>query len=238
MNNKSTFRQKLKNKGSFYAILAVCLVIAGAGSYFTAKVATQTKLDENRTTNTRPVTSVTEPQITETEVNKNVTGVPDERYETEAPESEPEPENAVVRAAEFSLPLTTTLIKDYSNGELVKSNTMGDWRAHTGIDFAGNAGDAVKAVNNGIVLRVYNDALWGTIVEIDHGEGLTAKYCGLEKDSTVNIGDEVKAGDKVGSLGAIPIEEADGIHLHFEVTQDGNITDPLAAMGKTPDELS
>lgn len=238
MNNKSTFRQKPKSKGSFYAILAVCLVIAGAGSYFTAKVATRTKLDENRTTVTEPVTSVTEALITETEVNKNVTGVPDERYETEVPQPETEPENTIARAAEFSLPLTTAVIKDYSNGELVKSSTMGDWRAHTGIDFAGNAGDTVKAINNGIVLRVYNDALWGTIVEIDHGEGLMAKYCGLEKDSTVNIGDEVKAGDKVGSLGAIPIEEADGVHLHLEVTQDGNITNPLAAMGKTADELS
>lgn len=236
--NKSTFRQKLKTKGSFYAILAVCLVIAGAGSYFTAKVATRTKLDEKGTTLTEPVTSATETQITETEVNKNVTGVPDERYETEAPESEPEPENAIVRASEFSLPLTNAVIKDYSNGELVKSSTMGDWRAHTGIDFAGNTGDAVKAINNGIVLRVYNDALWGTIVEIDHGEGLTARYCGLEKDSTVNVGDEVKSGGKIGSLGTIPIEEADGVHLHLEVTQDGSITDPIAAMGKTANELS
>ncbi len=237
MNNKSTFRQKLKTKGSFYAILAVCLVIAGAGSYFTARVAARTKLDETQTSLTEPVTSVTEARITEAEVNENVTGVPDERYET-AGEPDSEPENTVVRAAEFSLPLTTAVIKDYSNGELVRSSTMGDWRAHTGIDFAGNAGDAVKSINNGIVLRVYNDALWGTTVEIDHGDGLTARYCGLEKDSTVNIGDEVKAGDKIGSLGTIPIEEADGVHLHLEVTQDGSITDPLAAMGKTANELS
>lgn len=85
------------------------------------------------------------------------------------------------------------------------SKTMGDWRTHNGTDYAGNIGDPVRAVNNGRVTRVYDDVLWGTTVEIDHLDGLTVRYCGLGKGSTVSEGDEVKINDKIGNLSEIAI---------------------------------
>ena len=109
---------------------------------------------------------------------------------------------------------------------------------HNGVDFSGATGDPVKAVNNGIVLSVKDDALWGTVVEIDHGEGMTVRYCGLGKGSTVNEGDTVKINDKVGNLSVIPIESADGVHLHFEVLINGEYSDPLAALGRASEEFN
>lgn len=138
--------------------------------------------------------------------------------------------DGVERAASFVLPLGGTVDKAFSNGEMVQSKTMGDWRAHNGVDFRGAVGDPVIAVNNGIVKAVYDDVLWGTVVEIDHGHGLLARYCGLGKGSTVEVGARVKINDRIGNLGAIPIESADEVHLHFETRQDGKAVDPFEAM--------
>ena len=90
----------------------------------------------------------------------------------------------------------------------------------------------MKAINNGVVKAVYDDVLWGTVVEIDHGQGMIAKYCGLGKGSTPEVGEKVKINDRVGNLGTIPIESADDVHLHLEILQDGKAVEPLAAMGK------
>lgn len=138
--------------------------------------------------------------------------------------------DGVERATSFVLPLGGTVDKAFSNGEMVQSKTMGDWRAHNGVDFRGAVGDPVIAVNNGIVKAVYDDVLWGTVVEIDHGHGLLARYCGLGKGSTVEVGARVKINDRIGNLGAIPIESADEVHLHFETRQDGKAVDPFEAM--------
>ena len=119
----------------------------------------------------------------------------------------------------------TDVIKAFSGDTLVMSKTMGDWRTHNGTDYAGNIGDPVRAVNNGRVTRVYDDVLWGTTVEIDHLDGLTVRYCGLGKGSTVSEGDEVKINDKIGNLSEIPAESADGTHFHIEAEKDGKYID-------------
>lgn len=136
-------------------------------------------------------------------------------------------DDGIARAEHFSLPLSSETDKAFSNGDMVQSKTMGDWRVHNGVDFRGTVGDQVRAVNNGIVKAVYDDVLWGTVVEIDHGDGLTARYCGLGKGSTVAVGDKVKINDRVGNLGTVPVESADEVHLHFELRQDGVAVDPI-----------
>ena len=61
--------------------------------------------------------------------------------------------------------------------------------------------------------------------EIDHLDGLTVRYCGLGKGSTVSEGDEVKINDKIGNLSEIPAESADGTHFHIEAEKDGKYID-------------
>ena len=74
--------------------------------------------------------------------------------------------------------------------------------------------------------------MWGIVVEIDHGNTMTAKYCGFQSGTTVKKGDTVKKGGTLGQLGIIPIEQADTPHLHLEITVNGVIVDPLAAMNR------
>ena len=130
------------------------------------------------------------------------------------------------------LPLGTDILKDYSHGEMVSSKTMGDWRVHNGIDFTGGKNSQVLAIQSGTVKAVYTDEMWGTVVEIDHGNTMTAKYCGLKSGTTPKKGETVKNGQEIGELASIPVEAADGLHLHLEITVNGSTVDPLAAMNR------
>lgn len=161
----------------------------------------------------------TREQITENAAN-DVTGVTVERTTDE--------EVSVVKEGKYVFPVSKKIIKDYSDSVAVKSKTMNDWRVHNGVDFSAKAGDAVKAVQSGAVLAIYNSSLWGTIVEVDHGAGVVARYCGLAEKLTVSANDVIEAGQIIGYVGNIPVEAADGTHLHFEITKDGAIADPLS----------
>ena len=139
-----------------------------------------------------------------------------------------EEEISVVKEGTFVFPAERKIIKDYSGSVAVKSKTMNDWRIHSGVDFKAEEGQEVKAVQSGAVLAVYNNSLWGTIVEIDHGAGIVARYCGLDEEIMVSANDVVEAGQSIGYVSSIPVEAADGTHLHFEVKKNGAITDPLS----------
>lgn len=165
-------------------------------------------------------------------VNTPVTNVPDERYSAE-PKTEAE---LPAQSVYFAMPLDSGVSREYSNGAIVKNSTTDDWRTHDGADLSGAAGDAVKAINNGTVTAVRDDALWGTVVTIDHGNGIVAEYRGLAHDGTVQPGDTVNINDKVGVLGEIPIEENDGAHLHLEIYKNEALVSPSDYIGKTVEQ--
>ena len=165
-----------------------------------------------------PATKVTVPQTTLT-------------TQTPTEETSAQPDNLPF-TGNFALPLGTQILKDYSNGEMVSSKTMNDWRVHNGIDFTGAEGAEILAIQTGTVTNVYSDEMWGIVVEIDHSNTMTAKYCGLKSGTTLKKGENVKKGGVIGKLGTIPVEQADGPHLHLEITVNGVITDPLAAMNR------
>jgi len=89
---------------------------------------------------------------------------------------------------------------------------------HLGIDLGGEMGDPVKVVDNGVVVYAgWNDWGYGNMVVVDHGSGWQSLYAHLAEVDVV-CGQEVYAGDKLGSMG--DTGEADGVHLHFELRSD------------------
>ncbi len=89
---------------------------------------------------------------------------------------------------------------------------------HLGIDLRGDMGDPVEAVDNGVVVYAgWNDWGYGNMVVVDHGSGWQSLYAHLAEVDVV-CGQEVYAGDKLGSMG--DTGEADGVHLHFELRSD------------------
>lgn len=225
---------KKKNKNAnIYTALGICVVALAVASVISL-VPDKTKTAEE-TGFTRVSIKWSERSVEQTEpetaaVDIGVTGIEDVRRI-----SEPATENKPFKG-KFILPMGNDIIKDFSNGEMVYSRTMKDWRVHNGVDFAGASGNRVDAVADGEITAVYDDSFLGTVVEVDHGNGMTVSYCGLKKGTTLAEGVFVKGGEKIGTLGTVPAESADGDHLHLEIKVDGKTVDPLAALNRIREE--
>ena len=124
-------------------------------------------------------------------------------------------------------PLTGETVAAFSMEALQYSETMGDWRTHNGVDVAAEAGTPVCAAAAGTVLDVRDDDLMGTTVVISHDGGLDTVYANLQALPTVEVGDYVTAGQVIGAVGRTALgESAQGAHLHFSVTRNGEFVDP------------
>ena len=163
--------------------------------------------------------STTSPQA-----NANVTNVPDERDETKTTY------NDLNRpfSGYYILPVNGKVVKDFSDGDMVYSATMDDWRTHDGIDLEGKDGDKVIAVQDGKVLDVSTDELWGGTVTVQHGNGLKVRYVGVK--AGVKKDTDIEQGQVIGTLTEIPVEAKDGVHLHVETEVDGKTADPIKAL--------
>lgn len=242
--------KKVKYAYAFALLLAL-------GTALIAKISTEEALGNLAPIESDYVTITTEKSTTKDsaflttepdfEVRQNLEDVPDTRKETEE-QTANETEETGTEAKEettqsskyatpyqdyYSLPMGTDILKDYSPDKPTYSATMGDWRTHSGIDFKAAEGEQVKAISYGTVTNVYEDALWGTVVQIDHGNGVTARYCGFNKDTLeIKKGATVESGSLLGYLGTIPCEKSDLSHLHFEIIYNGENVEPFELMGK------
>ncbi len=124
-------------------------------------------------------------------------------------------------------PLVGEEVAAFSVDELKYNETLGDWRTHDGVDIAAEVGTQVLAACNGTVTQVIDDDLMGTSVTIAHDGGYETVYSNLQSVPTVSEGQEVSAGEVIGSVGCTSIAEfAVPAHLHFAVTKDGVPCDP------------
>ncbi len=126
------------------------------------------------------------------------------------------------------MPINGEIINEFSNGELVKTSA-GVWRTHDGIDIKADIGTEVKAMTKGTVNEVYADSLWGNCVVVDHGDGITGYYFGLEPQMNVTAGDEILAGQVIGTVGNTADIESDmEPHLHFGLKYGNEWIDPVS----------
>lgn len=211
-------RKTEKQKRAIYSAAAIVLCAAALGSFWLANRNVNKVDNESTSENPQVITSQEPPQV-----NVPVTNIPDDRV-TQPTESS---------SCYFALPSENNIVKHYSGGEMVKNTTTDDWRAHTGIDIAGKVGDPIKAICDGTVTDVRDDDLWGTTVTVDHGNGIVSEYRGLGRGSTPDVGEQIKINEKVGNLGEIPVEKADGVHLHIEIRENGTLIDPEKIIGTT-----
>lgn len=226
---KTSGKDKLRwiqTKAFYGVVLSLIIAITGIATaiYNVAKVKDILPDSEGK----EPATFYSVPEITtwesQPQANANVTNIPDERDETKTTY------NDLNRpySGYYLLPLNSKVVKDYSDGDMVYSKTMDDWRTHNGIDISGNIGDNAIAVQDGKVLEVTNDDLWGETIVIQHGNGLKARYSGVK--ATVKAEEKVEQGQVIGTVVAIPLEEKDGVHIHLETEVDGKSVDPIKAL--------
>ena len=106
---------------------------------------------------------------------------------------------------------------------------------HTGLDFNGVDGQPIMNVANGVVTSVGYEGSYGnkTVVTLDDGTEIW--YC-HQTDYSVSEGEEVEAGEVIGTVGSTG--NVTGSHLHLEVRPGGgDPVDPYEAFlvhGLTP----
>lgn len=128
----------------------------------------------------------------------------------------------------FTSPAVGTVMKSHSTTVPVYSDTLGEWRVHLGIDIEAEEGGDVYASCGGKVIGVYSDTMLGNTVKIQHSDELVTVYSNLGDDISVSVGDTVKSGEKIGTVGDSSLSElADESHIHFEVLANGISVNPL-----------
>jgi murein DD-endopeptidase MepM/ murein hydrolase activator NlpD len=95
---------------------------------------------------------------------------------------------------------------------------------HKGLDFAGTEGEPVVAVAAGIVTWAGDRSGYGTLVEINHGNGYITRYA-HNQTTLVTVGQSVSRGEHIALMGSTG--HSTGPHVHFEVLHNGTQIDPL-----------
>ncbi|MCA0972290.1 peptidoglycan DD-metalloendopeptidase family protein [Halobacillus litoralis] len=97
-------------------------------------------------------------------------------------------------------------------------------RQHNGIDIAGVGNRTIRAADNGTVVTAEYQSGFGNKVVIDHNNGYRTVYAHLSSID-VQVGQSVKKGSSLGLMGTTG--NSTGVHLHFEVHQNGVIKNPM-----------
>ncbi len=140
---------------------------------------------------------------------------------------EKETEPVSTKEIEFVVPMSNAVvIKDYADDHLQYNSTLNRWEIHLAVDMASENGD-VFACCDGKVLSIESNSLEGNVVKISHDEGFVSVYGSLSDVESLNVGDTVKAGQKIGKADtAAANESSEGGHLHFVLLKNGVEIDP------------
>lgn len=217
MKFKETKSAKLLEGKGFYIVLAGCLVAIGVAAWtaWAGLSAPDTaQLPESSSDISSSVASDPVQQETKDEPYEETPSKTDTSSQAEP--NDPGP----IVADNFVYPLSGNILKPYSDKTLVFSKTFSDMRLHMGLDIEAERGTAVNSCGNGIVTAITEDSMLGKYVEIDHGNGIVARYCGLSDKVSVAEGNIVSAGTKLGLLDGSPCEKEDASHLHIEFFKD------------------
>lgn len=250
--NKKSLAKMLRSR-TLYIALGVCLLAAGAVGFNSVSKSVPGRLASEETVTQAPTyKNVNDPVFHDAVPYSEPPAPVSEQPQTQAsaepvgeitqPEAEAVFDNgsetlseaaAADVKVELSLPVNGSLGRDYSMGLPVFSETMSDYRTHNGIDITAEPGTQVKAAAPGRVTAVIHDNVWGNTVEIDHGAGYVTRISGLADEGLVGTDCTVVPESVVGVVGTVPVESGDAPHIHFEVRLNGELQDPLEALGLT-----
>ena len=219
----------------FYIVLFLCAAVIGLSAWMMAAGnETMENLNEKNSIgfeNSRVETIIIPPQSESEEltpvINPELEPVLTEDKAIEVWSGE----EAAAEAPAYIWPVLGELDREHNIESLSYDVTLKDWRTHDGVDIAAALGTNVAAFSAGTVLSVEEDGLYGTVVSIDHGDGLVSVYANLDEYCYVSAGDWVEAGHIIGSIGNTALCEVNqNSHLHFAMQCDGNSVNPLDYM--------
>ena len=226
---ESNFAKKCKElsrKGGFVATV-VCLTLIVA-IVLSVSIATNRAKKKYGVDSDEGGGSVTEASTTaaekEDEVGDGTVDAPTYNEESE------KPAGADTEVFELSLPVDKGYVaKSHDASIQVWSETYGAYKVHLGVDVATDAGAKVYAAEVGKIEKIWDDALMGRCISIDHGDGIYTFYMNLAAEDLEGVkeGASVTVGTQIGTVGESALAElADEPHLHIEMTVNGIPVDP------------
>ena len=225
----SKFIKFLNGKG-FYVVLCLCFLGLGI-AVWSGVEGIKSTIDKGDVSSSNTTSEIKLPQSTvqkpPAQSSDTSSAKPSSSQQKPSSENNSTEEVSTGVAAFFVKPMLGDVMKNFSDSELQYSETYLDMRLHKGVDIEGKQGDPVCAAGDGIVKEITDDPLLGTVITIDHGNKIVAKYCGLAKNPPVKKGDTVDSSVIIGVLGDIPSESVEPHHLHLEFYKDGKAVDPL-----------
>ncbi|MEH2339261.1 M23 family metallopeptidase [Nostoc sp.] len=93
---------------------------------------------------------------------------------------------------------------------------------HSGVDLLAPVGSAVQAIAPGTVAFANDQGTYGKLVIINHSGGLQSRYAQLDRIK-VTVGQQVKKGDLLGTVGTSGQPSSSQPHLHFEVRSSSSL---------------
>lgn len=217
------YSSEKRGNSAYYIILAICLVVIGIAAWFAFSKMADTKPDVNSDMQNNSEYNGNNSSYNENSNNDILDPTPQTPTPStptaDEPEDVPYEEPAPQKA--YTMPVNGEILKDFSDNILQYSATFGDMRIHNAVDIACKDGTLVSACADGKVQSVEQTANLGTVITIDHGDGLIIKYAAL-KDVKVKNGDNVKMGNTIGAVTTVPNECADQSHLHIEAYKNSS----------------
>lgn len=170
-------------------------------------------------------------------VNKPVSNIPKGSSKPASTSSKPTSDVEVNKPITVEIgnimPVEGEVSHPFSNGEMVKSETLGVWKTHDGCDILCEVGTEVKSMSEGVVKMIDSSSVWGVCVTVEQSNGLEVQYCGLAKELNVKAGAAVKQGEIIGKTGDTnQAEMLQPPHLHLAVKKGGKWVDPISVIDK------
>jgi murein DD-endopeptidase MepM/ murein hydrolase activator NlpD len=119
----------------------------------------------------------------------------------------------------YPLPEIATVTLPY--GWQIHPST-GDVFFHSGVDLSVALGTSVEAIADGTVVFANEQGSYGKLVIINHSGGMQTRYAQLGSIQ-VKVGQQVKAGEVLGTVGTSGKPSSTQPHLHFEVRSSSSL---------------
>lgn len=215
------FKQKVKDffkKEGFFVVLFLCLCVVTMVAAITIKKA-----------NVEDTPSI---ESTQNELTVNNDENPKEEVPTNAENVKKDDETKTVSSNKvvFTKPVEGVISRPYTTKTIEMSDT--ERRTVKGFNIEAKVGTPVKAAAEGVVEFAGDSGVeYGVVVEIKHANGLTTKYCNLDKNLSVKKGDKVTNSTvlgKVGNTSKIFTANQFGEYLNLQVWNSNKEVDPTS----------
>ena len=223
----------------FYIVLFLCAAVIGVSAWMLAagNETMEKELGSMGESSVNRVETIIIPPVEDETTQVINLDPPEVTIETaeEAPQAVEvfeESVEEVVAAPDYIWPVSGEIERGHNAERLMYDVTMRDWRTHEGIDIIAPLGSTVTATRGGLVTSVEADDLYGTVVTVEHDDGSQAMYANLAELPAVSVNDRIEQGYIIGAVGDTALcEVAQGTHLHFALSVNGESVDPLSLLG-------